>query len=232
MISKNNRLGFLVLVLFFFLTWLLGKLLPVDWHYFKGFLSRFPIVYSGLIFIVLYVAVTFFVWLVKDVFKVIGAVLFGPIFSSLLIFVSEIINASILFNLSRVLGRDFVKDKLKGSFDKLDKNIVRFGFWGIFVLRIVPLVPYRFLDIAAGLTKISFSQYLLAVILGSPVRIFWLQFILSVLGEGVFKDPGLITDYFLQHPGVLIFSFFYAIASLVLAIFIRRISNNSKLVSG
>lgn len=222
-VSQNHRLRFLVLVLFFLSTWLIGKSIHIDLDYYKTLLLSFPILYSGMIFIGLYVAVTFFVWLAKDIFKVIGAVLFGPVFSSLFIFIAEIINASILFNLSRLLGRNFVKDKLSGGFENLDKNIGRFGFWGIFVLRIVPLVPYRFLDIATGLTKISFSQYILAVILGSPVRIFWLQFILSVLGENVFKNPSLIIDYFNSHPAILVFSFIYATASFILAISIKRI---------
>jgi uncharacterized membrane protein YdjX (TVP38/TMEM64 family) len=230
-IKKNGSFGFLVLILFLLLTWLLGKFLPIDWYYFKDLLSSFPVVFSGFIFIFLYVAVTFFVWLAKDIFKVIGAVLFGSVYSSFFIFIAEVINASILFNLSRSLGRGFVRGKLRGGLENLYANIARFGFWGVFVLRIVPLAPYRFLDIAAGLTKIKFSQYLLAVVLGSPVRIFWLQFILAVLGESVFKKPGLITDYFIQHPGMLIFSFFYAAVSLILAIFIRKISKNSKIVS-
>ncbi|MDD2654840.1 MAG: VTT domain-containing protein [Candidatus Omnitrophica bacterium] len=226
--SIKSGLRFLILILFLLLTWLIGKFLNIDFNYYKNLLHRFPLVYSGIIFICLYSAITFFVWLAKDIFKVIGAVLFGPLLSTIFIYVAEIINASVLFNLSRVLGRDFVRDKLRGGLESLDRNIAQFGFWGIFVLRIVPLVPYRFLDLAAGLTKISFSQYILAVILGSPVRIFWLQFILSVLGESVFKKPTLIIEYFNNHPMILIFSFIYALASFILAIFLKRLIVPSK----
>ena len=105
---------------------------------------------------------------------------------------------------------------------RLDEKICKWGFWGVFVLRIVPLVPYRFLDIAAGLTGINYSQYILAVFLGSPVRIFWLQSILAVLGENVFKNPRRIIDYFNAHPTVLAFSLIYVVAGTILAIFIKR----------
>lgn len=229
--KSNNVLRFAALILFLVLSWLTGVFFNIDLDYYKNILSRFPIIYSGIIFVGLYVGVSFFIWLAKDIFKIIGAVLFGAYLSSLFIFIAEILNASVLFHLSRFLGRDFVKSKLKGGWQNLDESISQSGFWGIFVLRIVPLVPYRFLDIAAGLTKISFSQYMLAVVLGSPLRIFWLQFILSVVGENVFKNPNLIIEYFHSHPAVLFFSFIYAVTSFILAIFIKKAFGNSKNVN-
>jgi uncharacterized membrane protein YdjX (TVP38/TMEM64 family) len=89
-------------------------------------------------------------------------------------------------------------------------------------------VPYRFLDIVAGLTKISFTQYFVAALLGSPLRIFWLQFILTALGKSIFEGPMVILRYFYMHPAVLILSFLYAIASVIVGIFIRRYLRLSK----
>lgn len=144
------------------------------------------------------------------------------------IFVAELINAALLFNLSKYLGRGFVKKTLRGDLLILDDKIDRFGFWSIFALRIIPLVPYRFLDVACGMTKISFGKYFLAVVLGSPLRIFWIQLILSAVGENVFKKPEIIMNYFYAHQGVLLFSFLYALASIVLAAFIKKYFLRSK----
>ena len=225
---KRSSLRFLVLIVFLALTWFLGRAFNIDLDYYKNLLSRVPLVFSGLIFTLSYVIVSFFIWMAKDIFKIVGAVLFGAVFSSLFIFIAELINASILFHLSRFLGREFIERKLKGGLANLDEKIARSGFWGVFVFRIIPLVPYRFLDIAAGLTKISFRQYILAVILGSPVRVFWLQYILAVLGENVFKNPEMIAAYFSANPRVLFFSSIYLVCSIILALLIKRKFKASK----
>jgi len=218
----KNLANFLFLILILFLSWWSGRYFKIDTEYFRGIFLKFPVVFSGLAFVLLYVVLSFFVWFVKDILKAVGALVFGAILSSLLVYTAEMINAVILFNLSHFLGRDFVKNQLKGNLAGLDERVSKFGFWGMFTLRIVPLLPFRFLDIAAGLTRISFREYYLACLLGSGLRIFWLQFILSAIGLGVFKDVNLVTEYFLSNPVILLFSLAYLVASIILGIFLRK----------
>jgi len=219
---RQNLIGFILLVLFFVLTWFIGRFFSIDLNSYRKFFSRFPLVYSAVVFVITYVLVSFFLWFTKDIFKVIGGLLFGAYLSTLLVWVAEMINATVLFNMARVLGRDFVRNTLKGAGESLDKRIQRYGFWGVFSLRIIPLVPFRFLDVFAGLTNLRFRDYLLAAALGSPLRIFWLQYILSAVGESVFKDPQAISRYLLENPFVFSLSFVYFAAVIILAIILKK----------
>lgn len=126
--ASNRLLSFIALIAILFLTWVLGRYFRVDIYHLKSLLLKLPLFYSGIVFVLFYVVITFFVWFSKDIFKVAAALLFGAYLSTLLVFAAEMINAAILFNLSRFLGRDFVKNHLKGSFAGLDERIYRFGF--------------------------------------------------------------------------------------------------------
>ena len=95
------------------------------------------------------------------------------------------------------------------------------GVWPIFILRTVPLVPYRFLDLAYGLTSVSFRKYFIVSAVAMPVRIFWLQFIAAGLGSAIF-DQGRVWTYFEQHALVLRLSFLYLIISILAAVFLSR----------
>jgi len=218
---------FILLTLVLILCWYFGKTLQADFQDFKAIILKFPLVISGLVFVMLYVGVTFFAWLTKDWFKIIGAVVFGAYVSTLLIWIAEVINATILFNLSRKLGRGFIEEKFKGRFDKLDTLIENQGFWSIFALRIIPVVPFRFLDLAYGLTKVPLKQYLTIVLLASPLRIFFIQFVLAAVGESILQSPDVamlistLTDYFLKNQIVLWWGFAYFIAAVVIMVRIR-----------
>jgi len=224
---SNTTKRFILLFFILILCWYTGTTLQADFQDFKAIILKFPLAVSGLVFVVLYVGVTFFAWLTKDWFKIIGAVVFGAYMSTLLIWIAEVINATILFNLSRKLGRGFIEEKFKGRFGKLDTLIENHGFWSIFALRIIPVVPFRFLDLIYGLTKVPLKQYLTIVLLASPLRIFFIQFVLAAVGESILQSPdiskllAMLTDYFLKNQVVLWGGFAYFIAAMVIMLRIR-----------
>jgi uncharacterized membrane protein YdjX (TVP38/TMEM64 family) len=215
-------LGFLLLALSLLLLWFLGRFFHIDAQSIQKPLAGLPIVVSSLIFIFLYVTVTFFLFFSKDIFYLSGALIFGPILSGLLIFISEAINAFILFYLARCLGRNFVEKSLGDKFKKLDERLGRVKLSWLCVFRAAPLIPYRFLDLAAGLTNLRFKKYMLAVILGSPVKVFWIQYVLFGVGESVFKDPNALIAYFNKNPGLMVFSLIYVILVALVIYKVRR----------
>ena len=173
------------------------------------------------VYIVLYVVVTFFAWLSKDTFRIAGALVFGAGLSTLLVWASEMCNATILFRLSRRLGRDSVRRAIpvKSLLVERDSNL---GFWGVFALRAAPLLPFRFLDLSAGLTNMPFFHYIAIAALASPARIFWMQSILAALGDAALTHPLLIQQYLLENPMVLIGSLLYLLASIVAIATLRK----------
>lgn len=214
----KHEFQFLIFIIIIFLLWHLGRFIHIDIQGMNDALVKFPKFYSGILFVLLYVIITFFVWFSKDIFWIVGAVLFGAILSTLYVWIAEILNAFILFYMSRFLGRNFVQRYAKGKYDKFDKKIGRLSFSWFFMLRVIPLIPYRFLDIGAGLTCISSKRYMTAVILGTPIKTFWIQYIIAGVGVNILKDPYAITEYFLSNKILLGISFIYSILVILLVI--------------
>jgi uncharacterized membrane protein YdjX (TVP38/TMEM64 family) len=207
----KSGFGFLLLVISIFLLWYLGRFLHLDIQSIRKPLESLPLFVSSFVFVILYVVVTFFVFFSKDIFYLAGALIFGPILSAVLIFISEALNACILFYCSRYLGRQFVRDSLSGKYQRLDERLGEVSLFWLFIFRAAPLIPYRFLDMAAGLTRMRFRKYFAAVLLGSFLKIFWIQFILYGVGESVISNPSALTGYFLNNQPVFLFSLLYLV---------------------
>lgn len=220
--KQKHTLRFLIFVIAIFLIWYLGRFFHIDAKAIETSLKRLPLFYSGFLFVIFYCLVTFFIWLSKDIFRFLAAVLFGAYLSTLFIWIAEIINAFILFYLARCLGRGFVENSLKGTSKNLDERLVRVNFFWLFLFRAVPLIPFRFLDLGAGLTRISFRKYLVAVILGSPLRIFWVQYVLSGVGKSIFNNPYALTEYLLQNKTLFVFSLAYLLLVILVVLKIKH----------
>ena len=217
--KHRHEIAFLALLAVLFLLWYLGRYLHIDTASLRASLERFPLIISAVSFIVIYVIISFFIFFSKDIFWITSALLFGPFLSALFIFIAEIVNALVLFYLARKLGRGYVARSLKGKYKTLDVRLGKVSFFWLFIFRAAPLIPYRFMDLAAGLTKIDFKRYMAAVILGSPVKIFWIQYVLFGVGESALKSPNALTDYFLNNRALLMYSLIYAL--LVIMVFLK-----------
>ncbi len=219
--KRRNIFKLLIFIISLGLIWFMGRFFHIDTQAIEHSLRKFPVVYSGLIFIVLYCVVTFFIWLSKDVFRLTAAILFGSYLSTVFIWIAETVNAFILFHLARYLGRGFVENSLKDGKSELDKKLANISFFWLFMFRFTPLIPFRFLDLGMGLTSISFRKYLSVVILGSPLRIFWVQYVLCGVGKGIFDKPSALTGYLLQNKTLFVFSLVYALLVIVVALKIK-----------
>jgi len=216
--SSKNSVKFLALVILLIVLWYCGRNFQIDTSRIENALLGMPLIGSSVIYIFLYVVVTFFVFFSKDIFWIIGAVVFGSNISTLLITISEIINAFILFFLARYLGRNFVESYLKRKSETLPSRLGNLSFFWLFMLRAVPLIPYRFMDLGFGLTGIQFSRYLAAVVIATPIKTFWMQYILAGVGRGVLNDPRTIVDFLLHNKTLYLFSFVYLVLLVLVAI--------------
>ena len=198
--------------------WYFGRYVPIEASLIQDHLGKLPIFIGGFLFIILYVVVTFFIFFSKDLFYLSGALLFGPIYSTVFICIAEIINAYILFYLARLLGRKYVQKQLSEKYSNLDKKLGQINLAWLFALRVAPLVPYKFLDLAMGLTRIMFRKYLIAVVFGTWIKIYWIQSILYSVGKDIFTDPLVLTEYFASHKILMLFSFLYVVLILMVII--------------
>ena len=218
-VLNNKAFKFILFLVIFAACWYLGKVFKVDVAYYQKFLSQYPLGLSGLIFVVLYVVTTTFVWFgPKDVLRISSAILFGAYVSTVFVWIGEMINSLIMFQLSRVLGREYVQQRLGARSGELDKMKNDTSFLGAVAWRINPLIPFRLMDLGYGLTPMSFKKYFAAIVVVSFFRILWLQFIIAGVGMSLFDNASATMDYFLAHPLVLRYSALYFLAVIIVTI--------------
>ena len=83
------------------------------------------------------------------------------------------------FLVGRTIARDWVAKKVSGNpkFAAIDQAVGREGFKIVTLLRLSPVVPFNLLNYALGLTKVSFTSYALASLIGMlPASIMFVYF--------------------------------------------------------
>jgi len=219
-LPANKRvLKFILFLIIFSACWYLGRIFKVDIAFYQDFLSEFPLFLSGLIFVVLYVGTTTFIWFgPKDVLRISSAILFGAVVSTVFVWIGEMINAVVMFHLSRILGREYVQQRFRVKSQELDQMKDDSSLLGLIAWRINPLIPFRLMDLGFGLTQVSFRKYFIAIIAISFFRILWLQFILAGIGANLFNDFSAMLNYFLDNQHVVQYSTLYFLAVIVVTI--------------
>ena len=217
--AKSITIRFIIFILVLVGLFILGESFSISSESIDRILKGIPKFYASFMFVFLYVVGTFFIWYLKDPLKLIGEVLFGAYLSTLLIYIAEIINAIVFFNLSSILGKEFVEQKLKGKFKRFYEKLENINLGWILLLRFIPLIPYRILDLSFGLSKISLKRYLLAVLLASLPRIFWIQWVLASVRS---LSPQKMIEYFREQPQIYFLSLLYVVVTLIFAFRLRR----------
>ena len=235
--SRNTTRKFILLITCVLLFLIIGRFFHIDERWCKSLLTETPLAVSGIIFIVLYVVLTSLIWLgPKDFFRITAALIYGAYVSTLLVYISEVINAFIFFTFSRKLGRGFVESRLRGKMRHIDETTADTSFWWIFAMRLF-IVPFRFLDMGCGLSKISFAKYFSIVLIATPFRLFLFhpltktdrfrgrlflfQYLLT-LGFETVRNPSKLAEHFLENPWVLWMNFLYLVGAATVLFFLRR----------
>lgn len=130
-----------------------------------------------------------------------GAVLFGAYEGTLYTWVGAVIGSVLAFLLARALGRDFVNGLLGGKLEALDRRIREQGFYGLLLIRLVPLFPFNGVNFGCGLTGIRLRDYVLATAIGIVPGTFVYQFLFAKFGRKILTE-GLRWEY-LADPELL-----------------------------
>lgn len=97
------------------------------------------------------------------------ALFFNMVASSLILWFGLNIGASFSFFISRWLGREYVEKKFvnKGKLLKsFDQKLFKHGFYTVLIARLIFFIPFEFVNLVCGVSKIKFKDYLFATILG------------------------------------------------------------------
>jgi len=168
-------------------------------------LRAIPLYYSGPLFVALFVVGTFFLWYLHDPLYVISALVYGAFWGTLFLYIAHLINALIFFQMSAKMGAGFVDKKVSPKYHGIYAAMGRLSFGWLFLLRSVPVIPYRVQDMAFGLSGYSLRKYMLVAALASPLRLFWMQYSLVLFKDFLSLESGVSLKNFSTPETVLAF---------------------------
>lgn len=132
---------------------------------FKSYYNQHP-AFSIMAYFVVYVVITALSIPMANVLTLLGGALFGFGLGLLVISFASSIGATFAFLIARNFLREFFQkkygEKLKVVFDGFEKD----GAFYLFSLRLIPIVPFFFINITMGLTNISVLKYFLVSQIG------------------------------------------------------------------
>jgi len=159
-------------------------------NYVENIKKDYPLL-GTLSFISLY-AISTFLLLPSTAFNIAGGVIFGTWLGLLWTMTAAIIASIMGFFLSRLTGKHFFQKQWDQYKYIWEEKISQYNFLSIFILRLLPIIPYGLVSLSAGLSGMTFKDYLLGTILGTGIGIF--PFVLMGSYAIQFQDNLLIVS--------------------------------------
>ena len=138
-----------------------------------------------------------------------GAVIFGPYWGFVYVWIGAMIGASAAFLIGRTLGREFAASLVGDRLRKYDEAIERNGFATVLYLRLI-YFPFTPMNFGMGLTKVHFRDYLfgtgLGILVGTFIFTFFIGSLKEIWASGNWAE--LLSFKVFFSVGLFIFSFF------------------------
>ncbi len=91
---------------------------------------------------------------------------FGPVYGSVIALVAQVLACSLDFIWARAIGQEFVRRRFGERLGKIDKTLSKHTFVTTLTLRLMPVGNNLLLNLAAGLSSVRLSLFLLASAIG------------------------------------------------------------------
>lgn len=165
-------------------------------------------IWAPVVFILVY-AVGVCLFVPGTLITAIGAVIFGPYWGFLYVWVGAMLGASAAFFVGRSLGREFAASLIEGRLKKYDDSIERNGFATVLYLRLV-YFPFTPMNFGMGLTRVRFRDYFfgtgLGIIAGAFIFTFFFGTLKQVWASGDWGELFSFKVFF--SVALFVFSFF------------------------
>lgn len=147
---------------------------------------------TSAIFFVLYTVLTALSVPELAVLTMAGGAIFGVTWAVVLVSFASTLGATLAFLGARFLAGDWVRRRAGPRLAAIDAGIAREGALYLFALRLVPLIPFVFVNLAMGLTRM-------------PVRTFyWVSQLGMLPGTAVFAYAGAELGEFQASPRLFV----------------------------
>ncbi len=121
---------------------------------------------SALLFILVYCVQTALSLPGAGIMTLTGGFLFGTWMGGLFANIGATSGAALAFLAARYLFRDTIEKKFGKKLQGIQEGFASNGFNYLLTLRLIPLFPFFLINLAAGLTRIRLSTYVLATAIG------------------------------------------------------------------
>lgn len=111
----------------------------------------------------------------------VSGALYGHTFGTIYVVIGAIAGASIAFMMSRKLGHDYINRKLHHRMPVKIVGSQNTLMMIVFVTRLAPFISFDVISYAAGLTRLTYSRFIIATLMG----IIPISFLLAHLGSEV-----------------------------------------------
>lgn len=130
-----------------------------------------------------------------SVFITLNLMTYGNVVGFLLSWLATILGCSLSFFLFRFLFREklnrFIKKKNQKEFEKWMRKISNISFSSLAILIAIPFTPAFFINIAAGLSKMRYRKFLLALLIGKFIMVYFWGYVGTTLMESL-TDVGVL----------------------------------------
>lgn len=101
-----------------------------------------------------------------------GGMLFGPLTGTVFTLFGFTAGSVITFYLARGFGKGWAQRTLGNKYDKYDGYISKDSFCSVFLMRVVPILPFDVVSCIAGMSRTRLDKYILATLIGSLPGVF------------------------------------------------------------
>jgi len=111
-----------------------------------------------------------------------NGMVYGPVLGTLITWTGAMLGAAVAFCLARTLGRPFVERMVsRHHWERLDEWAAQDGWRVVLVSRLIPVIAFNLVNYAAGLTRLTWWQFLWT----TGVGILPLTFLMVVMGDNI-----------------------------------------------
>jgi uncharacterized membrane protein YdjX (TVP38/TMEM64 family) len=101
-----------------------------------------------------------------NVITITNGLVFGPFWGGLFSWFSMLLASSVCFILSRTIGKRFATRFAGNSLENAELFFRKYGMQSVFLVRIMPFVPFDAVSYGAGLVGVPFTKFILATAIG------------------------------------------------------------------
>lgn len=117
-------------------------------------------------------AVRSLLFLPCGIFSVLGGMLYGPVLGTAITVAGFTVSSIFPFYMSRIMGRAWVERYFSRQLQSADRFLSRKGFYSVFMMRIIPVLPFDAVSGIGGMVSVKLKDFTVATFLGSIPGVF------------------------------------------------------------